>query len=195
MKHTEKLDAILRELYDRGLDKKDQMLNQICEGKNIPLKSRDELYAIADRLEKDGYVVCQRISAGIYATLTSHGIEYCEEDSYAYKGHAIVTNLYNLNITNSPYANIVSSSSNVSISIKTKSEIKNKIKELKDRISNSNDIISDKKTDILDCIKEVEDSIDSDRKPKFAVKYLIEQASNIAGVGSLLLELGKLISG
>ncbi|WP_375437412.1 hypothetical protein [uncultured Hymenobacter sp.] len=195
MKHAEKLDAILRELYDRGSDKKDQMLNQICEAKNIPLKSRDELYAIADRLEKDGYVVCQRISAGIYATLTSHGIEYCEEDSYAYKGHAIVTNQYNLSITNSPNANIVSASTSTNIQITSHGEIKNKISELKKRISTNNDITNNQKADILECIEEVENAVDSGRKPKFALKQLIEQASNVAGVGSLLLDLGQLIMG
>jgi hypothetical protein len=195
IKQTEKLDLILRVLYNLRAEKDDIYLHEICESQNIPLASRDELYEIAERLKNDGYIKFTSIQAGIYAKLTSKGIEYCEEDSYAYKGSSIITNTYHFNITNSPNSNIVSASSNTSIHINNHGEINNKIRELKARISNSKDINNNQKSDILECIEEVEASVNADRKPKFALKQLFEQASNVAGVGSLLLDLGQLILG
>jgi hypothetical protein len=195
MRHTEKFDLILRALYNLRAERGDIYLQEICTSQNIPLASRDELYSIAERLEHDGYIKCIRISAGIYATLTSRGIEYCEENSYSYQGSSIISNSYNFNIINSPNANIVSTSSNTSIHITSHSEIKNKINELKEHISTNSDITSNQKSDILECIEEVENAVDLGRKPKFALKQLIEQASNVAGVGSLLLDLGQLILG
>jgi hypothetical protein len=194
MKHKEKLDLVLRTLYTLGVDKKDQLLREICDSNNIPLTSDDELDLIAKRLEADGFIRCIRISAGIYALLTSKGIEYCEEDSYAYKGQPIISNNYNLNIINSPNANIVSSSSNIRIAFNNQIDIKNKIKEFKTVVDKDSNISSKEKQDILDCLEEVEANIEAGRKSRFAFKHLVELASNVAGVGSLLLDLGQLIS-
>ncbi|MGY2134826.1 hypothetical protein ACW9KT_21530 [Hymenobacter sp. HD11105] len=194
MKHKEKLDLVLRTLYTLGIDKKDQLLREVCDSNHIPLTSDDELYLIAKRLEDDGFIRCVRISAGIYASLTSAGIEYCEEDSYAYKGQPLISNNYNLNIINSSHANIISSSNNVSIASNNQVDIENKIKEFKIVINNDGNISSVEKQDIIDCLEEVEANIEAGRKSKFAFKHLVELASNVAGVGSLLLNLGQLMS-
>lgn len=195
MRHTEKLDQIPRTLYNLRAEKRDIDLQEICTSQNIPLASRDELYLMAERLQHDGYIKCNRVSTGVYATLTSRGIEYCENNSYSYQGSSLISNNYNFNITNSPNANIVSASTSTNIQITSHGEIKNKISELKKRISTNNDITDNQKRDILECIEEVENTVESGRKPRFALKQLIEQASNFAGVGSLMLDLRQLIMG
>ena len=74
-------------MYNRRTIKEDIYLDFICELDNIPLVSVHELHKLADRLESDNYIECTRIQAGIYAQLTSHGVEYCEEDSYSWPFH------------------------------------------------------------------------------------------------------------
>jgi hypothetical protein len=51
------------------------------------------------------------------------------------------------------------------------------------------------KENLVECLEEVETAIDAGKKPKFSFKQLTEQGSNIASVGSLLVDLGQLIFG
>ena len=195
MKQSEKLDLILKTLYNYRQDGRYFSIEEICKSQNIPVEPKIELRMIVKRLEQDGYIRAIYTNSDISAVLTSHGIEYCEEDSYANKGHSIITNNYNLTITNSPNANIVSSSDNVTILINNYSNIKNKISEIRDTIKRDTTISQNRIQDIIDCIDEVETAIDSGKKPKFSFSSLVELTSNIAGIGSLVIELGELISG
>ena len=192
MKQVEKLDRILKGIYNRRTLKEDIYLDTICELDSIPLVSVDELHKLADRLEDDNYIECTRIRDGIYAQLTSYDVEYCEEDSYSFKGHSIVTNNY-FTISDSPFANIVSASNNVKIQANNYGELKSKITELKEKIISDATMSESQKTEILECIEEVQDSVDAGKKPKFSFKQLTEQASNISGVSSLLLQIGQIL--
>ena len=194
MKQVEKLDRILKGMYNRRTLKEDVYLDTICELDSIPLVSVDELHKLADRLEGDNYIECTRIQAGIYAQLTSYGVEYCEEDSYSFKGHSIITNNNNyFTISDSPFANIVSDSNNVKILANNYGELKSKFTELKEKIIGDATISESQKAEILECIEEVQDSVDAGKKPKFSFRQLTEQASNISGVSSLLLQIGQML--
>lgn len=195
MKQSEKLDLILRALYQLRYDGNFHSFKSICETQNIPVEPQNEIRMLAHRLKDDGYINAVFTRSDAAAVLTSYGIEYCEEDSYSYKGHSIITNTYNLTISNSPNANIVSSSTNVTIQIANHAEIKNKINELRKTVQSNADISDKKKQDLIDCLEEVETSIDAGKKPKFSFKQLTEQGSNVAGIGSLLVDLGQLIFG
>ena len=181
-------------MYNRRMLKEDVYLDTICELDSIPLVSVDELHKLADRLEGDNYIECTWIQAGIYAQLTSYGVEYCEEDSYSFKGHSIVTNNNNyFTISESPFANIVSASNNVKIQANNYGELKSKFTELKEKIISDATISESQKTEILECIEEVQDSVDAGKKPKFSFRQLTKQASNISGVSSLLLQIGQIL--
>jgi len=194
MKQTEKLDLILRELYKLRFDGHVYALKDICKENNIPIEPVNEVRALASRLKDDGYVNATFTFDDSLVEITSYGVEYCEEDSYTYKNHSIITNNYNLSITNSPNANIISNSSNVNISIANYAEIKNKFEQIREAIESEN-ITEEAKNDLIECLNEVEILVDSEKKPKFAFKQLLEIGSSIAGVGSLIVELGKLIFG
>lgn len=195
MKQSEKLDLILKALYQIRHDGFYYSIESICEANNIPVAPHNEVSMLAHRLNNDGYIKASFTKSDTSAILTSHGIEYCEEDSYSYQGHSIITNTYNLTISNSPNANIISGSKNVNIQIHNYSEIKKKISEVRDAIENNDGISKDKQKNLVECLDEVETLIDADKKPKFSFKQLTEEGSNIAGIGSILIELGRLIFG
>jgi hypothetical protein len=195
MEQVEKLDLILKALYSRRASAHDEYLQDICEQEHIPLVSRNELHKLTERLESDNLIECTYIQAGIYAELTSYGIEYCEENSYSLKGHSIINNNYNLTITNSPNANIVSASTSVNIQSNSYSDLKSKFDEFKKIVINDSVIGESQKAEIIECLTEVEDAVDAGKKPKFSFKQLSEQASNVAGVSSLLLQIAQIIFG
>jgi hypothetical protein len=99
MKQSEKLDLILRELYKYKNDGKYYSITSICESQNIPIDSQHEIFNISKRLHTDDFIN-QSTYDDCAAELTSYGIEYCEENSYSYSGHSVITNNYSISIVN-----------------------------------------------------------------------------------------------
>lgn len=197
MKLSNKLDLILQSLYKNDYNDNYQSVREICEREHIPFESYTELMRLTKRLETDGYIKAYYTQADIDVILTSHGIEYCEEDSSTYKGHSsTITNNNSLIITNSPNANIISNSNNVNIQVNSdESNIKNKINEIKEAINQDYSVQNNTRQDIIDCIEELETIIDAGKKPRSTFEHLLDLTSKFAGIGSLILELGKLIPG
>lgn len=190
MKQSEKLDLILRELYKHKHDGHYHSIKEICDNLNIDIAANAEVPSLAHRLKNDSLINAHFMLNDAMASLTTYGIDYCEEDSYTYRGSSIITNNY-INVTNSPNANVVSNSSNVTITINNHQAIKNKITEIRDAAETLTDQII--KQEILECLEEVEASIEAGKKPKYSFTYLANIAGGLAGVGSLVIELGKLI--
>lgn len=195
MKQVEKLDIILKELYKYRFNGKYYEIGSLLDELKIDVEPHTELRMLFKRLQDDGYIKLISFGHRTSACLTSYGIEYCEENSYTYIGRSIITNNYNLTIKNSPNANIVSNSSNVNIQITNYGEIKTKIETLKYVVSNSKEIDSAKKIEILDCVDEIETTIDAGKKPKFSFASLTHIAGSISEIGLLVVELGRLIFG
>lgn len=195
MKQSEKLDLILRTLYQYRHDGRYYSIESICETQHITVEPRNEVRMLAHRLKDDGNIKVMFTKSHTSAILTSYGIEYCEEDSYAYKGHSIITNTYNLTISNSPNANIISNSSSVNIAINNYSDIKTKIEELKRAVNRAPEIDVKKKEEIIDCIEEVENNIDAGKKPNYSFNSLAHLAGSLSEVGILIIELKNLIFG
>lgn len=191
MKQSEKLDLILRELYKHKHDGKYYYLSQICKELNIAVAPNTEIPTLGHRLKSDMLINASFRQNDVAACLTTYGIDYCEQDSYTYRGHSIITSTYNINVTNSPNANVVSNSSNVSISITNHDGIRNKINQIKDVVDKIPDGLN--KQEFLECLEEVETSIEAGKKPKYSFSSLTDIAGGLAGVGSLVIELGKLI--
>lgn len=193
MKQSEKLDLILKGLYKYKKKDSYPTIENICKEQNIPTDSDNEIRMLAHRLNGDNLIDARFTKSDTLVSLTSHGIEYCEENSYSIKGKAIIENMYNVTISNSPNTNIVSNSTNTSIQIKNSSEIKNKITEIHKSIEKNNEISIQEKENLFNCLEEIKTSIEIGKKPKFSFKQLTELGSNVAGISSLLIDLGKLI--
>ncbi len=191
MKQSTKLDLILKELYKYKNDGYLYSIASICDELNIPLDSLMEVRSLATRLRDAGLINGQFKLHDFSAQLTSHGIDYCEEDSYTYSGHSIVNNNYNnISITNSPNTNIVNNSSNVEISSSI-NEVSESIERIFEVLVTDNTIDESKLTEISECLKEIQESLKNNQKPKFAIKSLIEIASGISSIGSWITVLGQ----
>ncbi|GEM_PF-932368 len=190
MKQSEKLDLILRELYKYKNDGKYYSIDSICQTLNIPIDSVLELNKLAHRLKEDGYINVMFRHNDSIAELTTHGIDYCEENSYSYIGHPIMTNNYSISIVNSPNSNIVNQSDNVTIT-QNIGEVRNAIERIREVVATDMTIDKIKAAEILECLNEIQDGLKNNQKPKFAIKSLLSIASNIASIGSWVTTLGQ----
>lgn len=190
MKQSEKLDLILRELYKYRNDGKYYSIAQVCETLSIPIASASEINTLAHRLKEDRYINATFVLNDCNAALTTHGIEYVEEDSYSYSGHSVITNNYSISIVNSPNSNIISQSSNVTIT-QNYFEASNAIERIREHIALDESIDKLKASEILECLNEIQDNLENNKKPKFAIKSLIDVAGGISSISSWLTTLGQ----
>lgn len=191
MKQSEKLDLILRGLYqhrDEGIWGIDEILQSY--GLSI---SNEEIWRLAHRLKDDGYIDGPYIGDGKpTCRINTYGIEYCEESSYTYKGESLITNNY-FSITDSPNAAIVNNSQNVLININNYREVKEKIAELKGAINSNGEIDMPRKQDILGCLEEMESSVEAGQIPKYSFRSLLSMSSDIATILPIVYALAKLL--
>lgn len=190
MKQFEKLDLILKELYKYKNDGRCYSIGEICKDLNIPLDSVSEIGTLSNRLKTDGFIKAIPMCGDSLAELTSYGIEYCEENSYSYTGHSIITNNYSISIVNSPNSNIVNQSSNVSIT-QNISEVNQAIEKIRETVKTDKTISDSKATEIIECLSEIQECLKNNKKPKFAIKSLIDIAGGISSIASWLTVLGQ----
>ncbi|GJM17214.1 MAG: hypothetical protein DHS20C13_25410 [Thermodesulfobacteriota bacterium] len=190
MKQSEKLDLILRELYKYKNDGKYYSIKWICQTLNIPLDSNLELNKLAHRLKNDGYIKTISQKNDSSAELTSYGIEYCEENSYSYSGHSIITNNYSISVVNSPNSNIVNQSTNVSIN-QNYNEANQAVEKIRETISTDESIKEVTANEIMECLNEIQESLKGNKKPKFAIKSLIDITGGISSISSWVTVLGQ----
>lgn len=190
MKQSEKLDLILKSLYEKRFDGKYYEISKVLSEYGININSEEE-YALGKRLEQDRLVKLEDVEERVAACLTTHGVDYIENDSYTYRGHSVITNNYNISVSGSTNTNIVQSSSNVSIS-QTANELDEIINKIVAKLD-SETIEPQKLNDILDCLNEIKESVRNDIKPKFAFRSLLTMTSEISSIGSLILALGQII--
>lgn len=190
MKQSEKLDLILRELYKYKNNGKYYYIGQICQSLDIPIDSVLEINKLSHRLKDDGFINAMFTHNDCSAELTSYGIEYCEEDSYSYSGYSVITNNYSISIANSPNANIVSQSSNITITQNT-GEANIAIEKIREAVSTDSSMERTKAEEILECLNEIQDCMRSNQKPKYAIKSLIDIAGGISSISAWILVLGQ----
>ncbi len=97
MKQSEKLDLILKGLYEFKHDGKYYSLTWILQNNGVEVNF-DEVFSLGKKLEGDGMVQFLGKHDDAMGSITTVGIEYVEEDSYSYSGHSITTNNYNISI-------------------------------------------------------------------------------------------------
>lgn len=192
MKQSEKLDIILRYLYERKDDGKEYSITDILTGSGIDT-NQTELARLAEHLEKDKYITLNNLSSKLKkARITSKGITYAEGDSYTYKGNNIVNHY---NIVNSPQANIVVNSNQVTINQTQFDKATELVKEIREAISKDESVAIAERSEILECLTEIEAGLKNQKVPKFAIKSLLDMGSNIASISGFVLNLVQLFQG
>jgi hypothetical protein len=190
MKQSEKLDAILKYLYERRDTRIEYSISSILEELGIATNDA-EMARLANQLRTDGHIELNNLSAKLKkAKITSKGIMYSEGDSYTHKGQTVTHNNYN--IVNSPQANIVAQSTKVTINQTQYDKATEIIKEMREAIGEDKTIDLTQKEEILECLAEIEAGVAAKREPKFAFKSLLSIGSNVASISKLALDLAKL---
>jgi hypothetical protein len=105
----------LKGLYEEGKDDF-HSFGIIINKYGIPVQEITELSRLARRLEGDNLIAKPIVVKNdISAKLTSHGIDYCENDSYTYDGSPIINNNYNINVEKSADTTIINQSSDINV--------------------------------------------------------------------------------
>ncbi|KKO89690.1 hypothetical protein AAW12_18995 [Sphingobacterium sp. Ag1] len=196
MKQSEKLDLILKTLYNSRSNEEYSDLTETIDKSGITTVGEIENDTLISRLITDKLVEGNLFEeGGGFIKITSRGIDYVEEDSYSLKGSPITNNnYYNTNISNSSGGvSVVNSSNNVHVNISNIGDIRNKIEDLVKAIQVSSIIAEEQKTEMIECIDEIRTSLDRNKKPKYAFDALLAMANNFAGISTLAIEVGKLI--
>lgn len=194
MKQSEKLDLLLRGYYEKRNTYLYYFPEQILKEFNIPFSDIREATSLGKRLHSDKFLTARSISnMRIWGRISSEGIDYCEGDSYTNKGFAIITNDYSTVINNSQGVSVVNSSENFTVNISNLIDIEKRITDLVELIKNSEIPSEVEKNNMLECIDEIKTSLQNDKKPKYAFQALLGMTNNFAGIGSLAIEIGKLI--
>ncbi|MEN5434218.1 MULTISPECIES: hypothetical protein [Sphingobacterium] len=171
-------------------------LNEIVRASNISTSSANEIDTLTDRLIADKFIDAHLFEDGDgLIKLTSLGIDYVEGDSYTSKGVPISHVFYNTNISNSTGISVVTDSQDVNVNITSNSEVNNKLDELIRAINSNTEVSKNQQIEMIQCIDEIKSSISQDRTSKYAFQSLLNIASNFAGIGSLVLEIGKSLPG
>jgi hypothetical protein len=190
MKQSEKLDIILRYLYERRNDRREFSIAEILKESNVEADD-NEIGRLANQLKVDKLIELNVLSQKLKkAKITSKGITYCEEDSHAKKGESIVNHYH---IVNSPQSNIVVQSSQVTINQQQHDKATELIKEMREAIGQDQAVDLLLKREILECLTEIEAGVAAQRAPKFAIKGLLGIAANIASISKLALDLSHVV--
>jgi hypothetical protein len=191
MKQTEKLDLILKKLYEHKFDGKDYSIKEILLEMGISA-TREEIYALTSRLDSEGFVEMTSTKDSITAEITSYGAEYCEGDSFSIQGSAIINNNYELRIENSPGANIITNSSNISIKTNI-NDVKNILNKIAEAIEKEENLSQERLFEIRELLQEIDNNLNAGKIPKFGIKNLIQIIGDLSSIGSLILSLSSFI--
>lgn len=179
MKQFEKLDLILKKLYELRHERNNLALDAIMQDLNI-YESEEERRRLAERLESDGLANVYKTGAIV---ITHPGIKYCEENSYSQPGKSLTS--FNFNISGDiSGSNIMMTAGNISHvkqSIKQKNESSEIIRKIKEIALANNEIEKEQKDDILECANDMEDKINAGKPiSKYQLKSLLDISAGFA---------------
>lgn len=145
MKQSEKLDALLLQLYHHKYDGRWYSINQLFADKEITLANEVEVLVTATRLVSDGLINARTTENDISAMITGDGITFCETTSFSVPG--------------------------VSLASLSQEKIYEKITSLRKTVYFSG-IEDDLKNDILQCLTEISAVISLGKMPLFCLSQL-----------------------
>lgn len=193
MKQSEKLDIILKELYEKRDERKPVLINELVKSAGLEV-SQQELIRLCRKLKEDHYIALQEVSnTRMMGRITAEGISYCEEDSYSQKGQSVLNVTHNYTITGSPQANIVINSSQVTINQSQEQDASGIIEEIRQVMERDGAIDFALKEEIAECLDEIKLSIDAGKQPKFSMRQLLTMGSEIASIGGLVVNLAQVL--
>ncbi len=185
MKEAEKLDIILRGLYEfRSTG------THVAPSYFIPELTFEDEKRIGRWFEDSGYAKMLITQDGCRLKITSEGILYCEDDSSSHPGTSITAFTYIVN-NNSPNSTIQVGIVG-QIQYTNIEEIQRQINEVRNQLGALTGISTNIVSEIGECLDEIEAKVE-DRKPvpEFFWKWLgrVADGTSLAGAAELLRQI------
>jgi hypothetical protein len=184
MKQSEKLDIILRGLYERRDGRQWDDAQEILKEKGIEVSDM-ELDRLKERLTSDRLVEDLGAVGHALLKITSRGVEYCEEDSYSYRGRSLLSIDQSVNISGSEHINVIANSTNSSIQTGDTEALSKALASLQTEIEGNQELSSQQREDMMESLVEAKDHYSKGMKPKGAIKHILEVGKSIAAIASL----------
>ena len=190
MKQVEKLDRILRYLYERRNDGNRHPLHKIVEETRLPVEGNGEIIRLGKRLMEDGLTDAIQLSMGRFMLrLNSHGVDYCEGHSFESASEPLVQPT-TINIMNSQYVSLNSHSAGATASNSGNGA------ELAARIlqeaRKDGSLTHEEITRLEELLKSINESLTQGLSSKSEGEELISRYGNLASIGSFCLSLGQM---
>jgi hypothetical protein len=188
MKDSERLDLIIRRLYEIRKTRRSPYLSDIMKELNI-YEDEDDVRLMAKRLVP--YASMTRITAGIHIDIDQGGIDYVQEGPNQQKEYSGL----NVHFHGSHAQGIIAGHdiSHVSQNMNFNSDAEKLISELKEAINQSPELTADKKEVAAEWVAEIEDDM-KNSKPVRKIKWeslfsSVANASKIVEVATKLAEM------
>ncbi len=190
MKQVEKLDRILRYLYDHRFDGNNYMLFGIVEELQLPVVGKHEVIELGQRLKKDGLVDAIGLAMGNLAMeLNSYGVEYCEERSYGSPAQPVATAPINIVgsqqvvvVSHSPGANVVNHGAGTPLA-----------QEIVQQAGKDPSLTQHDREELKQLLDEIQGCAAQGIKPKMGLDTLLSRFGNLSSVGSLVTSFAELL--
>lgn len=188
MKQSEKLDLILKKLYEYRNDQTALTVQAVMESLGI-YETKIEAERLKSRLEEDKLIDVDKYMGFVDTVkINSRGIEYCEETSFTDKNKSIVNMHFSGNFHNSNLMTAASSINYSSQSIGATDEITDLIQRIREALRQ--EAKQEEQEDLTEYIQDVENKIKNNEKvPRLQWNTLIQNSANLATSGSLILQL------
>jgi len=190
MKQVEKLDRILRYLYDHRFDGKSYMLFNIVKELDLPVVGKHEVIELGQRLKTDGVVKALVVAMGNMALeLNSYGVEYCEESSYENPMQPVATAPIHIVgsqqvvvVHNSPGAYVVNQGSGGLLA-----------QEIVQKAGKDPSLTPNDRDQLKQLLDEIQACAAQGIKPKMGLDTLLGRFGNVSSIGSLLTSFAQLL--
>jgi len=192
MKQVEKLDRILRYLYDHRFDGQYYSLFAIAEELSLPVTGRNEVIQLGHRLKDDGLVNAIGHAMGnLGLEISSHGVDYCEKQSYEDMNQPLASAPINISgsqqvvvVNNSPGASVVNHGAAAPIA-----------QEIVQQAGKDPSLTQNDREQLKQMLEEIQACAAQGVKPKVSLDTLLGRFGNVSSVGSLLTSFAQLFGG
>ncbi|MCY7349312.1 MAG: hypothetical protein LH606_01415 [Cytophagaceae bacterium] len=190
MTEKQKFDAVLKKLYELHKAKQTQSLEEIFESLGI-YENRQEVWDMAERLKKGGFIIYCFTDAETDCHITSEGRDYVEDPPVANNSS---NNFGSISISNSANVALNLASSDVVTNQIYQSEAQKLIDQFKRELEKVSALNREELEDLKECIDDIESRVRDQKKvPKFALDTLLSRTGNLATLSSLAIEIAMFL--
>lgn len=192
MKQSEKLDRMLRYLYDHRFDGQRYMLKHVVGQLKLDI-GWPEAIALAGRLEADNFVDSIKMAGGErLMEITTYGVDYCEAHSYG-NAELPLANYSPVFIQQS--SNVVVMQGSPGARVNNASPYAELVDTIVKAAEGDQSITPTALSELRQMLDEIKASLAGGTVPRTTTKVLIERFGALSSIGSFVTQLASMILG